>query len=267
MKKEPVILFRKYGNEEEYEIAKKYFKVVDSRMLCKNNLVIAKYSCLPFYRELEKDLAYNNSELINTHNQHCYIADFAYYYDLKDFTPKSYDSDNFFFAPEGKYIVKGKTNSKKHLFKTHMFAENKKQAISIGRELLQDSMIQDQGVIYREFIPLHILKLDEISGIPFVNEWRFFYYRNTRLTYGYYWSSANEDTIKSAYINNTGLEFANKIANIAQEVVDYFVIDIAEKENGDWILIEMNDAQCAGPSENNMDVLYENLYKTLKENP
>jgi len=260
----PIILFRKgYHGDDEYEVAKRYFDVVTSRMECKDNLVVGRYSCLPFYRELERDLAYNNSVLVNTHNQHSWIADFGYYYDLSDFTPKSYDSDNFWNAPEGQYVVKGRTNSRKHQWKTHMFAENKKRAVEIGHELLQDGLLCEQGIIYREYVPLNVLEIDQYNSLPYANEWRFFYYKRTRLSYGFYWSSAEAETMNNAYMNDEGIEFAETVANAAADMADFFVLDIAEKKDGGWVLIEMNDAQQSGLSENNPDILYYNLREAL----
>ena len=201
--------------------------------------------------------------MINTHNQHCWIADFGYYYDLKDFTPKSWDQNNFWNAPEGQYVVKGKTNSKKHQWKTHMFAKDKLRAIQIGNELLQDGLIYNQGVIYREFVPFKALDFDEINEMPFLNEWRIFYYKKTRLTYGYYWSSAPDEIINKATMTDEGLNFADMVAGITSDCVDFFVLDIAEKQDGGWMLIEMNDGQCSGLSENNPDTLYANLKSAL----
>jgi hypothetical protein len=62
------ILFRKdLDTEGEFEIAKQYFPVVESRMNIHDSLVLARYSALPFYNELEEDLTYNNSKLINSY--------------------------------------------------------------------------------------------------------------------------------------------------------------------------------------------------------
>jgi hypothetical protein len=41
------------------------------------------------------------------------------------------------------------------------------------------------------------------------------------------------------------------------------VLDIAETEKGDWILIEMNDAQMSGLSMNDPQMLYKRLAQFL----
>jgi hypothetical protein len=45
----------------------------------------------------------------------------------------------------------------------------------------------------------------------------------------------------------------------------YYVIDVAKTAAGKWILIELNDGQMSGLSDNDPDVLYSNLKKSLKE--
>jgi len=45
----------------------------------------------------------------------------------------------------------------------------------------------------------------------------------------------------------------------------YFVVDVAETDSGDWILIELNDGTMSGISENNPDVLYCNLAAVLSD--
>lgn len=263
--KTPVILFRKGIQEEgEFEIASKYLPVITNRTLCQDELVIGRFSVLPFYKELEKDLQINNCSLINSHNEHCWIADFLYYQDLKAFTPESWNDDNFWQCQwNGPFVVKGKTNSRKHQWNTHMFAQNKNEAIEVANKLRQDGLIGDQGIIYRKYEPLKTLEMDDICGIPFSNEWRFFYYKKTRLSYGYYWTSASNKAINSATMDEAGFRFADEVAEIASEYVTFFVLDIAEKKDGGWILIEMNDAQMSGLSMNAPNVMYQNLAKVL----
>jgi hypothetical protein len=45
--------------------------------------------------------------------------------------------------------------------------------------------------------------------------------------------------------------------------VNFFVMDVALTESGRWIVIELNDGQMAGLSENDPDVLYGNMKKML----
>jgi hypothetical protein len=260
----PTILFRvsDFDSEEECKIAEKYFHISRTRSACpRDSLVIGRYSVLPYYYELVQDLQYNNSKLINSHDQHLWIANFEYYEALKEYTPETWDDNNFYRSTyEGPFVVKGKTNSKKHKWNKLMYAKDRFDATKIASELMSDMMIVEQGVIYRKYVPLKTFEIG-LNNLPFTNEWRFFYLGSERLAYGYYWSSAEKTDYQ---ITQEGLDFADKIAKIARKYVNFFVLDIAETEEGNWILIEINEAMMSGLSEVDPDELYGNLLNRLR---
>jgi len=196
---EPTILFRKdLDSETEFKVAQQYFPVVDHRAACPPDaLVIPRYSALPYYRELERDIQWHGGELINSWHQHRWIANFEYYDELRDFTPETWNDYMFPQAPEGAFVVKGRTNSRKFEWNRLMFAENKRQATHIGVKLAQNEFIGPQGLIYRRYIPLRTFEVG-LNDLPFTNEWRFFFYQQSLLSYGYYWSSAMDDTMAQA---------------------------------------------------------------------
>ena len=71
---------------------------------------------------------------------------------MSDFTPKTFfklnEADEYDHYP---YILKGKTNSRKKLWKTHMFAETKDEMIKVLGNLMDDTFIGDQGVVFRQY--------------------------------------------------------------------------------------------------------------------
>lgn len=218
---------------------------------------------MPFYEELEKDLAYNNSYLINTFSQHSWIADFHYYDELHKYTFPTWDQRNFHHCShKGAFVVKGRTNSRKHQWNKLMFAPTKRDAIDIGIRLLDDPLISQQGIIYREYVPLRTFEIG-LNDLPFANEWRFFYLRQQRLAHGYYWTEA--DDVDSPQIDDEGLAFADEVARIVAQHVNFFVLDIGEKKEGGWILIEVNDAQMSGLSMIQPEELYRSLAKSLTD--
>lgn len=265
----PVVLFRRSLAEEgEFEVCRKYFRVITQRTelvlpdIPFPHLVIPRYSALPYYDELERDIDNLGGVLINSLKQHNYIANFEWYDDLKDFTPRTWFDDDIYRADcDGPFVVKGKTNSKKFHWDRLMYADNKRSAVHIAGELMNDNLIGTQGVIYREYVPLKTFEVG-LNGLPFSNEWRFFFYKEEMLSYGYYWSIAEKTDYE---VDPACIEFAKTIAKIAATKVNFFVLDVAEKENGGWVLIEVNDGSMSGLSENNPDVLYSNLKKVLTE--
>jgi len=249
------ILF-KYGNyySEERKVAEKFFSLKRLRTDCSCQTIIGRYSVLPYYLELEADLKNKGCNLINSFEQHYYIASMDWTKDLKEMTPQTWDNFTFPNAPPGQYVVKGETNSKKNQWDKLMFAPSKIDASKIASQLSHDGLIGEQRIVYRKYVPLKTLEVG-INGIPFSNEWRFFFYKNTMLCYGFYWSSSE----KRGKIDDKGIEFARQCASIVSKKTNFFVIDIAEKAEGGWICIEVNDGQMSGLSECNPYELYSNL--------
>lgn len=263
------ILFRSSGGDDEYEIReaeKAGFTVVFRRSYLKSGLCVARYSCLPYYKELEDDLLHNNCYLINSYNQHRYIANFEYYYDVIDYTAKTYFALDQIDQPikkDTKFVLKGRTDSRKQKWSTQMLAQGWDNVVRIYSELCQDSLIGSQGIIIREYLPFKQLGQSDITGQPYINEFRFWCLGNKILHYGYYWSIAPDEVIATAKIGSEGIEFAQKIAEIVSLKTNFFVLDIAEKEDGKWALIEINDGQMSGLPFDEDVVMYEKLFAEL----
>ena len=244
------ILFRKIDDSNEDVSTNGQFKIYNYiTQVPKNNLVIGRYSTLPYYEEVYISLKINQSYLINSIEEHLYIANIMNWYeDLKQFTPKTYTE--WGNLPEnGKWIVKGKTNSRKQHWNTHMFADGREKLLKVIRLLMEDVMLSEQGLVIREYTPLK--KLDEgINGLPIVKEWRLFYLKENFIAGGFYWSNFY-DELKDKHnlsIPNQLFKFANKVAKIVSKKTNFFVLDIAQKEDGEYILIEINDGQQSGLS-------------------
>ena len=258
----PLLLVRQsLASKYELRFAEKYFPLVESRMECRERLVIGRYSVLPFYDELERDLKLVHARLINTWEEHQWISSFDYYQALQAYTPQSWNEEEFRLCQvEGPFVVKGRRSSKKRQWNTHMFAPTKRDAWKVAQRLKEDGDIFEQGVIFRRYIPLKTYQVGH-NGLPFTNEWRFFFLKETLLSYGYYWSMA--DSAPLATLPAEAIELARELARIASRFTTFFCLDLAETEAGTWILIELNDGQMAVPSENDLDELYGNLQLAL----
>lgn len=259
-----IILFREFNKEtkEEIKIAEKYFPVSTSRVFLNNKIVIARYSALPFYRELENDLKIQGSQLVNSYKEHSYISNFEYYQDISNYTPETcFDIQTLPDNWDG-YVIKGRTNSRKDKWNQLMYAKTKKEATIKSFDLLSDSLIQEQGVIFRKYEKLKVFEYG-VNGIPFSNEWRLFFFKENLLSFGYYWVQA-EKILDNSLLPKEAIDFANKIAKKISKKTNFFVLDIAEKIDGSWIVIEVNDGQQSGLSNNDPDILYKNLSLFLK---
>jgi hypothetical protein len=251
------ILFRNNNdNQEESAAASGFFNLVTQRTAVKSgDTVIPRYSALPFYQELEVDIKNCGAKLINSCDQFNWIANFEYYKLLKNYTFKTYF--DFQDLPDIPLVVKGKTNSLKVRWNTHCFAKNKKEAINIACELQLDGLVGLQDIIFREFIPLKTFEI-LLNGLPVTNEFRFFFYKNQLLAYGYYWVNAQDINKKC---DKKGVDFAQQIANIVSLYNNFFVVDIAEKEDGEWIMVELNSGEMSGVATIDCNILYGNLKK------
>lgn len=136
-----------------------------------------------------------------------------------------------------------------------MYAKDKESLKSVINNLLNDSLISQQDIVVREFIPLETIEIG-INDMPISNEWRFFFYGKEIVEYGFYWSIIeNHPTF-----DKNMFTFAKKIGNIIKDFTNFFVLDIAKTKNGDFILIEINDGQMSGLSSIHPDSFYKNLY-------
>jgi hypothetical protein len=257
-----MILFRKsLAEENEFEACRKYNQTYEFRSeIPDNSLVIARYSALPYYQELEKELDLKNSRLVNSYAEHSYIADITQYYsDLAAYTPATWE--NWIDLPsDTSFVIKGKTNSRKFNWKDLMFCKDSKEVPIKANRLLDDSFIGQQGIVVREYVPLKTFKIS-LNGLPITNEWRFFCYKDQIVDYGYYWSISEDSDY---YVDDEAFDLVNKIMSLVVNKASFYVIDIAERANGGWIMIELNDAQMSGLSCIDMDRFYQRLSGAIK---
>ncbi len=252
------------NHKNELEAMKKHFKCVNSRVKIRSNdLVISRYSCLPYYKEQAYDIDLIGAKLINSYQEHRYVADLsAYYPDLEDITPKTWFSMDE-IEGDGPFVLKGETNSRKGRWRTHMYAKDRRAAADVYWELTNDPLFQDtkQRICIRQFVNFHKY-YDSINGMPITKEFRFFMYKNKVLSSAYYWSDHLDDPPRADEVPE---EFVQDVARRIGDKIKFYVIDIGQLESGEWVVVELNDAQMSGLSENDPNVLYSNLVKALKD--
>jgi len=261
----PVIYLRNsLAEQDELLAAKKYFEVVEQRTYIKpNSLVIPRYSALPFYKELEEDINYLGSKLINSFEMHNYVANIRNWYcDLIDNTPKTWFYLDEASDLEAPFVLKGSTNSRKHNWNTHMFATNKKKAIEVFCNLSSDSMIGTQDIIIRKYIPLKKL-MEGFNGLPISEEYRFFALNGEVIAKSFYWSNVWDDLKEKPDVNSVPNYFISTILEKIQNKINFVVFDIARTEKNNWVLIELNDGSMSGLSMIDPEEFYFNLKKEL----
>jgi len=248
------------NNPDEFEAAARYFDVTTSRCSCRRTLVIPRYSALPHYVDLVLDLEFNCNEYPSSPDAFRWIADFGYYDQLKEFTFQTWTPDDFYRCTHpGPFVVKGRTNSKKYNWDTHMFARTKQDAVRIGCMLSEDSLLASQSILYRKYEPLVTHEVG-LNGLPFTNEYRLFYDQGEYLAGGFYWSESDRADSRGE-VPAEAREFADQVAAVAKCHAHSFVIDVAEKAAGGWIMVEMNTFEQSGLSCIDPDAFYSALAK------
>lgn len=257
------LLFRNSPDyKDEIEIARKYFLVSTNRSYIINDVpTIARYCAQPFYSELVDTLSIFNSKPINDLSHVEYINSMAWATDLGERTPRTWFEGEFAAIPEVPTIAKGRVRSIRERWKTDMYCgPEKKDRAQLYSRLLDNDYLREQGIVFREYVPL---KNDGVAftGMPIANEWRLFFYRKQLIDYGYYWVSYEEKS--NDQLPMEALLFAQQCAMIVGDKANFYTMDIAEKENGGWTLIELNEGQQSGLCGINADSFYKNLRNIL----
>jgi dimeric dUTPase (all-alpha-NTP-PPase superfamily) len=92
-----------------------------------------------------------------------------------------------------------------------------------------------EGLVFKEFVDLKHYGEN-------VNEYRLFFYERRLI------SSSQNSNVKEAH-TNPSTETIDFVKEIALEIdSNFFTIDIAEMENGEWMIIETGDGQVSGLS-------------------
>jgi len=254
-------------NLEELLECAKQFKTVPCRTkldgAAVDPTVICRYSALPFNRELEEDLINLGLRPINSSHEHSYIANMDWIHDLNGMTFPTWDRLNE-VPGDFPLIVKGRTNSKKFEWNTKMYAATKRRAAEIAAELYNDPLLGPQGLVFRKYVPLKTYEIG-VNDMPMTNEWRCFFLGENLVDAGFYWSIIDElGHIDRESFDNGGLQLAMEAAKIVAVNARFFVIDVAQGEDGKWWVVEINDGQMSGLSTIPEDRFYQNLRIALE---
>ena len=249
-------------DKDELDAAKEHFTCVNLlSQIPKNSLVIPRYSLYPFFKDQLSEIASLDCKPINDKYQIEYVTDLQnYVLDLQEFTSKTWDARFGFqnLPEETAFVIKGETNSKKSNWNKFMFCANKREVIEKHSLLLEDNLISQQNIYIREYIPLKTFMIG-INGIPITNEFRFFVAYGKVISGAYYWQNYVDDLSFMPDVNDVPSDMLQRVIEKISHKANFVVIDVAQKNNGEWIIIELNLGEQSGLSCNNPSVLYKNL--------
>lgn len=263
----PVVLYRPGDMDaRELQAAQRHFTTFYQRTaLQKDDFVVGRYSVLPFFKHgIQADVDFIGARLINDYHEHCYVADLRNWAeDMPGLTPKTWYRMEDIDEP-GPYVLKGKTNSRKFDWKTHMFAKDREEVDKVYWRLATDGLIggEQQDIYIRKYVPLR-KHLDGLNGLPISHEFRFFAAFGEVICGAFYWSNYIDDLPQRPTISDVPAEFVNEVLRLIGDRIPFVVIDIAQGEDGRWWVIELNDGQMSGLSENDPEVLYAGLRRLV----
>lgn len=276
-----VLFYRAFDMEpEELDAARSAgFHCVSSRMQVeKGDLVVGRYSVLPYFKETVEDIEFVGARLINGKREHFYIADMRNWIeDLKELTPKTwFRLDEFMWEDvQGSFVLKGKTNSRKDRWKTHMHAPTKDDVGGVYERLLADGLLGQEGeghqdIYIRQYVPL-VTYARGIADLPITKEFRFFIAKGEVLTGAFYWSHWGDTCLdqdpnwKEPDVNEVPPEFLGEVMHRIGHKAMFYALDVAQDVTGRWWVIEINDGQMSGLSGNKPEALYPRLYSALRD--
>jgi len=165
---------------------------------------------------------------------------------FQDLTPQTWFQEQYptFLRHErGSFVVKGLVKSRKDNWKDLMFADSPRQAFDRVVRLQEDG----GEACIRRYVPL--MRCGEgINGIPITREYRCFILDKKLMYAEYYWGNCLE-LVPESWL---GIPADSEFKELLEELMSretlgrWYVADVAQAEDGSWLLVEINDAQQAG---------------------
>jgi len=159
-------------------------------------------------------------------------------------------------------IVKDYVKSEKHNWENACFIPDASDKENVNRivknflELRGDSL--NVGLVFREFEELEFLTIHSKSAMPLTKEFRLVFSNKKIISVFDYWDEGEYGETRP------NLKVFKEIAKKVES--NFFTMDVAKKQNGDWIIMELGDGQVAGlPDNANKNEYYENIKNALQQ--
>lgn len=202
------------------------------------------------YAGVEATIADMGMSLLVNEKEHLRCSTIEGWYPLlKDKTPFTKIYDEFpkveevlkdFSFP---IFIKGNRQTSRHK-KKQCIIENTDQYNELRKAWKYDRILSWQKVAIRKYVPLQVI--DGVSFpdmVPISYEFRFFYFEGKCMAYGPYWYMRHKYSL-----SGSELKEVLKLTDWAAQRIgaSFTAIDVAKTALGDWIIIEVNDAQESG---------------------
>ena len=140
-------------------------------------------------------------------------------------------------------FVKGLVKSRKQEGWAACVAHDDDELLARVIEVLAQPYRSHGKAVVRQLVRLRHTRTSQ-DGFPFGREYRVFLYNGQPLAHGYYWEG--EDALRALTPEETRAVLALAVTAARRLAVPYLVADIGQLETGEWVVIEVGDAQFAG---------------------
>ncbi|MEO7715656.1 MAG: ATP-grasp domain-containing protein [Capsulimonas sp.] len=136
-------------------------------------------------------------------------------------------------------IVKDYVKSRKHEWDEACFIPDASDRTGAARVVerfleLQGSDL-NEGLVFREFVEFEPLTTHSQSGMPLTQEFRLFFLDGAPIVVSQYWNEGDYGALRPPIEHFT---------NIALRVQSrFFTMDVAKRRGGEWMVMELGDAQ------------------------
>ncbi len=209
---------------------------------------VARIGAILEYEQLHTELLSENVLLINTPHEHLLCSELGYWYpSLEGLTPRSVV---FQTAPSADVIeaefgwpifMKGARQTSKH--QRHLsIIKGREQYANAIHSYQRDPILSWQQIAIRELLQLRLIEDSDPTSIPISFEFRCFFWKGELAGFGGYTAGVKVNI--SAGERAAALSLASQAAKKVR--VPFMVVDVAQCANGQWTVIELNDAQESG---------------------
>jgi hypothetical protein len=136
-------------------------------------------------------------------------------------------------------IVKDYVKSRKHEWTEACYIPRASDADAVERVVSRFAERQgpdlNEGLVFREYVPLKSLGVHARTGMPLSVEWRVFFFDGEPVWGGAYWEGV---------VNRSAHPPKEEVRRLAAPIRSrFFTMDVAELPDGSWTVIELGDGQ------------------------
>jgi hypothetical protein len=167
-------------------------------------------------------------------------------------------------------ILKDYVKSQKHYWLEACYIPSAADRNAVERvvrrflELQGDDL--NQGLVFREYVEFESIGEHSRSGMPITNEYRIFWLDGEPIYISEYWEDGDYQQVQPPIEQFRPIAQTIHSRHFPGAYSRFFTMDVAKKRDGDWMIVELGDAQVAGlPEKADISEFYATLNNVLSK--